>query len=220
MCVLIIVATALSFLLAFLVTRPLVALSNELKKVSRLELELCNLHASNFLEVKQMHESFFMMHAALSSFKRYVPVGIISKILETQVLYTRLLKGFNSTLVQTEAKLGLQNADVTVLFLDIEGFTKLSETMPNHQLASLTAEFLQAMSDIIIKNGGTIDKYIGDAVMAIFNVPEKLLNHPTAACEAALECVQALNQLNPKWRKTHNVELRFRIGINCGEVLD
>lgn len=69
------------------------------------------------------------------------------------------------------------------------------------------------------QHGGVIDKYIGDCIMAIFNVPSELKNHEEAACRAAVKCHQHLRSLNKRWKKIHNVELHHRVGINSGEVL-
>lgn len=75
------------------------------------------------------------------------------------------------------------------------------------------------MTSIICKHGGTIDKYVGDCIMSLFNAPDELPNHPEAATAAAVECLVTLVEKNKEWKAKYGVEMAFRTGINTGEVL-
>jgi len=120
--------------------------------------------------------------------------------------------------------------DITVFFSDLRGFTNISESMPDAKtLISFMNEYTDPMSDIIIKNHGTIDKYIGDSIMAYWNAPVKLENHATHAVNTALEQLHMLKKLNKyikkqiKYKTTllmckkNNIEpIDIGIGINTG----
>jgi adenylate cyclase len=111
-----------------------------------------------------------------------------------------------------------ERRDVTVFFSDIAGFTTFSESLEPDVLASLINSYLTPMSEIIMKQGGYIDKYIGDAIMAVFGVPMPLENSAFKCCEAALEQSKALNDLNSIFKKKYGTGISVRMGINSGPV--
>lgn len=115
--------------------------------------------------------------------------------------------------------LGGETRELTVFFSDLEGFTSLSEGMKPEDLVRLLNEYLSAMTDVIERHGGFVDKYIGDAVVAVFGAPHHDPEHADNAVSAALECHSRLEDLNREWATTHGVELRQRVGINTGRVL-
>jgi adenylate cyclase len=115
-------------------------------------------------------------------------------------------------------KLGGDQREMTVLFSDIRGFTSFSEKLDPEELVHLLNEYLTVMSDIIFKYDGTIDKYMGDAIMAFWGAPEHQPDHATLACRAALEMVSALDQLNMKWADEGRLPLAMGIGINTGQM--
>ena len=95
-----------------------------------------------------------------------------------------------------QLRLGGERREITVLFTDIRGFTTMSENLDPEALVKLLHDFLNPMSNIIINQGGTIDKYMGDAIMALFGAPLMQTDHPRLACRAALEMVGSLAALN------------------------
>ncbi len=116
-------------------------------------------------------------------------------------------------------KLGGEKRTVTVLFSDIRGFTSISEKLNPEDLVNLLNKFLTPMTEVILRNGGMLDKYIGDALMALFNVPVDVDNHADRACASALEMVAILNRLNPEFRREFGITLDVGIGINTGEAV-
>jgi adenylate cyclase len=106
--------------------------------------------------------------------------------------------------------------EVTVLFADIVGFTTLAEKMPPSAVALLLNDYLSRMTDVIFKYEGTLDKYIGDAIMAVFGAPLEMPDHAIRAIRAALEMQERLAEFNAERRE---VTLRIRIGINSGKVV-
>ena len=115
-------------------------------------------------------------------------------------------------------KLGGENKRLTIFFSDIAGFTSISEKLPTEQLVPLLNQYLSEMSDIVLKHRGTVDKYIGDAVMAIFGAPVDYPDHAKSACLAALEMQERLIELNKKWKAEGFPPINCRIGLNTGMV--
>ena len=116
-------------------------------------------------------------------------------------------------------KLGGEKRKITVLFSDIRGFTSLSEKLDPERLVNLLNTFLTPMTEIILKNGGMLDKYIGDAIMALFNAPVNVEGHAERACSSALEMVRRLEELNPRFEKEYGIRLNIGIGINTGTAV-
>ena len=116
------------------------------------------------------------------------------------------------------AKLGGERKELTVLFSDIRGFSAFSEAMGPEALASFLGEYLTPMTELVLESGGTLDKYIGDAVMAIWAAPVDLPDHAARACEVALRMQAALVGLNRKWKSEGKPEIAIGIGINTGPM--
>ncbi|HJS58958.1 MAG TPA: adenylate/guanylate cyclase domain-containing protein [Vicinamibacteria bacterium] len=116
------------------------------------------------------------------------------------------------------AALGVpEEKEVTVLFADIVGFTSMSERMSPAAVALVLNDYLSRMTDAIFKHDGTLDKYIGDAIMAVFGAPLDMPDHAARAVSAALEMRQRLEEFNAE--RKEGPHLRIRIGINSGKVV-
>jgi adenylate cyclase len=105
-----------------------------------------------------------------------------------------------------------------VLFSDIRGFTALSETMPPGDMATLLTDYFTEMVDCVFRNEGTLDKFIGDAVMAQWGAPIGSKEDPDKAMQAALEMIAELDKLNKKWKSEGRPQLQIGIGLNHGEA--
>lgn len=113
-------------------------------------------------------------------------------------------------------KLGGDEREMTVLFSDLRGFTSISETMDPETLVHLLTEYLTVMSDIVFKHQGTIDKYMGDAIMAFWGAPQHQPNHAELALRASLDMVHELDRLNEKWRSEGRAPLAMGVGLSTG----
>ena len=111
--------------------------------------------------------------------------------------------------------LGGENRELTLLFLDLRSFTSISETMNPHQLTVFLNNFLTPMTEVLMRNGATIDKYIGDAIMAFWNAPLDSDNHRQKACESVLAMLDALEALNQTLPKPIKVGIGLNTGICC-----
>ncbi|MCO5143092.1 MAG: adenylate/guanylate cyclase domain-containing protein [Oligoflexia bacterium] len=137
-----------------------------------------------------------------NAFSRYVSNDVINEILKDH----------------SKLRLGGQKKVLTVMFCDLVGFTKLSERMDATFLTQLLNEYFTRMTAIVLANGGTLDKYMGDAIMSFWGAPLDIPNHAHLACKAATEMVAELEKINREWKEKHGIEIDLRIGIHTGEM--
>lgn len=114
--------------------------------------------------------------------------------------------------------LGGERRELTVFFSDIASFTTIAERMPSQKLVELLNEYLSAMTEIVFKNDGTLDKYEGDALMAFWGAPIPQHDHALRACRTAMEMQRELEHLRRSWHDQGKPILNVRIGINTGEM--
>ena len=138
-----------------------------------------------------------------TAFSSYVSPDLVSQIMDDP----------------DKLKLGGDKKEVTILFSDIRGFTSLSEKTTPEVLVSLLNEYLTPMTDIVMEEKGTLDKYIGDAVMAIFGAPLDLENHSERACIAAVSMINKVDEINDKWEMQGLPTISIGIGLNTGEAI-
>ncbi|MFW3440664.1 CHASE2 domain-containing protein [Aliarcobacter butzleri] len=112
-----------------------------------------------------------------------------------------------------------KSKEVTIFFSDIRGFTNISEKLDAKELISFLNRYMQPMSEIIIKYQGTIDKFIGDAIMAYWNAPIDIKNHCDLALKASLEQLEVLEKLNVELQKENLPKIDIGIGLNTGTVI-
>ena len=116
-------------------------------------------------------------------------------------------------------KLGGDKKELSVLFSDIRGFTTLAEEMEPEALVNLLNEYLTDMTNIVFEFDGLLDKYIGDAVMAVFGAPLEQTDHPIRACRTALKMLERLRKMQEKWEAEGAPRLDIGIGINTGPMV-
>jgi len=138
-----------------------------------------------------------------NAFQHYVTPAVVNEIL------------------RNPEKLNLhgEEKNLTVFFSDIEGFTTISEGMAPLEVVSILNEYLSEMTEIIFKFDGLLDKYEGDAIMAVFGAPVDQKDHAVRACRCALANQRALKSLREKWKSENKPEIKARIGINTGKVV-
>lgn len=116
-------------------------------------------------------------------------------------------------------KLGGEKKILTVLFSDIRGFTTISERLTPEALVEHLNEYLQAMTEIVLMDYGTLDKYVGDEIMAFWGAPVPQDDHAFLACKAAVKMMEDLHALNAKWKQMGKPELNIGIGLNTGDMV-
>ncbi len=137
------------------------------------------------------------------AFGHYLSPAVISKIMEDP----------------GKLMLGGETRVLTASFSDIKGFSTISEGMTPDALVELLNEYLTEMTDIVMENQGTLDKYIGDAIVAFYGAPLNYDNHAELACRSALLCQKRLKELREKWKGEGKPAVEARQGINTGPML-
>jgi class 3 adenylate cyclase len=137
------------------------------------------------------------------AFSKYISPALVTKIVDKPDLL----------------KLGGEEKELTILFSDVANFTTLSEKIGAVNLVKFLNEYLTAMTDIVMDTSGTLDKYIGDAVMAFWGAPLDDEDNAEKACNAALLMMKKLNELKIEWKKKDYPDLNIRIGLNTGVVV-
>ena len=118
-----------------------------------------------------------------------------------------------------ELKLGGENREIAVLFVDIRGFTPLSESLEPEQVVDILNGYLELTTNSIFRHGGTLDKFIGDATMAAFNMPFDLDDYVYRALLAAWDIVQGGNRIEEEYMKKYGKSVGFGVGVNCGPAV-
>jgi adenylate cyclase len=137
------------------------------------------------------------------AFQYYLTASVITEILKDP----------------SKLKLGGDKKDLTVMFSDIRGFTTISEKLTPEELVSLLNEYLTVMTDIVFKYEGLLDKYIGDAIMAVFGAPLEQPDHALRGCRTALEMMAELKVLQERWFREGRPYVDIGVGINSGDMV-
>lgn len=161
--------------------------------------------SSPFAEVRSALESVERAKTALRAMVKYVPVDLVRRLYESG----------------RDPVLGAEAMEVSLMFTDIADFTTHAESLAPDQLAQALGRYLEVATNAVEQAGGTIDKYIGDALMVLWNAPEPLADHPVAACRAALACAAATRALGTShwWRSAGLPPWRTRFGLHTDRVL-
>ncbi len=207
MIVLIAALTGLELLLIYVfsrrLSRPIEGVSRELRSVEDLTFSHAAPPSSKIKEIKELQTAVSLFETSLRSFSSFVPLDVVRQLIKTG----------------TPLTLGVEPRFMTVLFADLQDFSTLAEQMaPNDLLAQLSVYF-EAVSHAIAEESGTVDKFIGDGIMAFWGAPAHRDDHVLRACCGALRAVRRMQQLNTEWSAQARPPLHLRIGLHCGDVL-
>lgn len=136
------------------------------------------------------------------AFEHYVSPAIVKKILETV----------------EHPVLGQESKIMSALFSDIRGFTEIAEKMDSEKLTEFLNEFFTPMTEIVLKQGGTVDKYIGDAIMVFYGAPQEQPDHAARACKTAVDMLIRVEELRARWKARGLPFINIGLGINSGEM--
>lgn len=186
-----------------LISRPLKKLAHEADEIRRFRLESAVDVESNIAEIVNLTRAVKTMKSSLHTFGLYVPKALVSRILQSDV----------------EVRLGGVRRELTLLFTDIADFTALSENMNPEELLGGMSDYLQVVGSEILDRAGTIDKFIGDSVMAFWNAPVRQERHAALACEAVLRAQRANQELNRRREVDGLPPLHTRFGLHTGEAI-
>ena len=198
-----IIALIMSLILSREISNPVSAVTNDMRQIQNFNLDTELAPGSIIREIRTMTDALENMKKGLRSFKKYVPTELVSDLI----------------ILKKEASLEVEKRPITILFSDIEGFTTISEKISPEDLAESIGMYFGAMTGEIMNTGGIVDKYIGDAIMALWGTPRQLPDHPLAACKAALACRRREMEINEVLKKKGLPPFFTRFGINTGEAL-
>ena len=199
-----VVALALAFLLGRAISRPARRLAEAAGHVRELDLDSASAQSYGlFRELNEAADAFNAMISGLRSFETYVPRALVQ----------RLVRQGNEAAIRSDER------DLTILFSDIVGFTRLSENLPAPDVAAFLNRHFTHLNSAVEAEGGTLDKYMGDGALAFWGAPERLPDHAERACRAALAIATAIDADNVERRRANLAPVRLRIGIHSGSVV-
>jgi adenylate cyclase len=191
-----------AILLATRVTGPLHALADGADRIRRFDLDRPVGVSSWIAEVSTLARGMEGMRIGVRSFARYVPIALVRRLLASGA-----------------PTLGGERRQLTMMFSDIAGFTSQSEGVPPEQLMQQVSAYFQVMTEALEANHGVVDKFIGDAIMALWNAPAADPHHARHACRAVLACRAANERLNAARAAEGLPPLPTRFGLHTGEVV-
>ncbi|MHC1730215.1 MAG: adenylate/guanylate cyclase domain-containing protein [Syntrophobacteraceae bacterium] len=192
-----------AFFIARSITRPIQLLAEETKKIKNFHLEERIAISSYIKEIQMMSNAISAMKSGLKAFRRYVPAELVRQLIHTG----------------KEARLGGQKKELTVFFSDVSGFTTIAESMSPEELMVNLSEYFDELTKILSRRHGTVDKYIGDAILAFWGAPLHDEEHVFNACSAGLDCQEKIAELNQRWESEGRHPFITRIGISTGETV-
>ncbi|MES2199598.1 MAG: adenylate/guanylate cyclase domain-containing protein [Chlamydiota bacterium] len=175
-------------------SKPIVTLAKEVDKIRDFDFTTGAPLKSLIKEVSDLESSISALRLAVHSFGRYVPKEVVRALIK----------------YGHDVHLGGERIELTIMFSDVENFTTISESMPMEKLMTILSDYFDVLSKIVLKSEGTIDKYIGDSLMAFWGAPIKIADHAEKACLTCLQCLAAV-KLEKKWVT--------RFGLHTGEVI-
>jgi len=196
-------SSGIIILLYRMITLPIKGLVIETERIKNFELDGTIKIPAKLEELKGLVEAMNSMKIGLRSFRKYIPAELVQQLIR---------KG-------EEIDASGERQRLTIFFSDIEDFSTISEKLTPNELSSQISEYLTEMTTIILRHGGTVDKYIGDSIMAFWGAPNKTLDHATQACLAAIECNTRLKILAKEWTSQGRPAFKARIGLNTGDVV-
>jgi adenylate cyclase len=183
-----------------LIAAPLIKVVGEIRHVERFDLDKVERHPSRLSEIENLSSAIGDMAQGLAAFRKYIPADLVK----------RLISDGNG------ARLGGAVRPMSVMFIDLAGFTGMSERLGD-RIIPLLSRYFDAVSVQIQNQGGTIDKFIGDAVMAFWGAPALNPDHAADCCRAALASQRAVAEAGLV--DDHGQPVKIRIGINSGDML-
>ncbi|MBT5416047.1 MAG: adenylate/guanylate cyclase domain-containing protein [Rhodospirillaceae bacterium] len=202
--VVLVFAVGVSLWVGGMITRPVERLASAADAIQEFQLELPAGQVSRFTELNQAERAFAAMLRGLRVFSRYVPKSLVRRLIQMEEAGSAIVP---------------EDRAVTVLFTDIAGFTSISMGMAPDRLAQMLNDYFTVLVGPVLVEEGTVDKFIGDALMAFWNAPLAQDDHADRAVRAALAIRAATDVFNRDRAARGEPELRTRIGVHTGVVL-
>ncbi len=185
------------------VVNPLKKITREIKRIKNFELEGNIRVQSRIKEISFIADALYSMKKGLRIFQKYVPRTLVRQLIESG----------------EDVRVGGIKKPLVILFSDITDFTRIAEQVEPDQLTRHICKYFDELTQIISLNHGTIDKYIGDAIMAFWGAPLAVEDPAAHAAKAALRCMRRSTELNRQWQATHKPILFTRFGLHLGDAI-
>ena len=179
------------------------AITAEADRLQTMALSPTKPIGSFITELRSLGDTIHQAQRAIHSFSRLAPREIVRGVLDNSI----------------SAELGGTRQEITALFTDVRGFTSIAESMEPDALMRQTSRYFTVLTDVIPEQGGTVDKFIGDAVMAFWNAPNRQADHCERACRAALQAKAANQAINRQFEAERLRPFHTRFGIHVGEAV-
>lgn len=189
--------------LARMISRPLIELSAETDLIRSFQLQSPIAMQSAVREIDTLIGSVSSMKGTLREISKFVPKALVKDILGDE----------------RDVTVGGEKRHISLLFTDVKDFTPISESMPPEELMTNMSKYFEELVSVIIKEGGTVDKFVGDAIFAYWNAPLPVEKYEHAACIAALKCRRASEQLSAQWLKDGRQPWITRFGVHAGDTV-
>ncbi len=195
----------LIFKLSKRLVRGIVRVSKEISSIQAMEFgdSKSNEPSALIREIRDLQNGINLLRTALRSFSLYVPLGVVRKLVESGKALTPCV----------------EVRPLTIFFCDIENFSTMAQEVSPQELLEYTTAYFALATKAVAEQEGTVDKFIGDAVMAFWGAPAQLPEHALHACRSALRIVEQLREINLTWAAHGKRSLRVRVGINTADVL-
>ncbi len=184
-------------------SRPVENVSRQLQEIEGLNFDAPARPPSNIREIAKLESAASLLRTSLKSFSSFVPLDVVRQLIKSGIPLT----------------LGVEPRFLTVFFSDLENFSSHSETLAPDDLLVQISTYLEEVSAAISEEGGTVDKFIGDGVMAFWNAPVERPDHVLRACAAAVRAARRMERVNDAWEAEGRPRIHIRIGLNCANVL-
>jgi class 3 adenylate cyclase len=184
-------------------SRPVENVSRQLQAIESLNFDVPASRPSNIREIARLELAASLLRTSLKSFSSFVPLDVVRQLIKSGI----------------PLALGVEPRFLTVFFSDLENFSSHSETLPPNDLLVQISTYLEEVSAAISEEGGTVDKFIGDGIMAFWNAPVQRSDHVLRACAGALRAARRMERVNDVWEAEGRPRIRVRIGLNTANVL-
>ncbi len=184
-------------------SQPIEGVSQELRSVQDLTFSGATPPSSTIKEIKELQTAVSLFETSLRSFSSFVPLDVVRKLIKTG----------------TPLTLGVEQRFMTVLFTDLKDFSTLAEQMAPNDLLAQLSRYFEVVSQAIAEEHGTVDKFIGDGIMAFWGAPAHRDDDVLRACCGAVRATRRMQQLNTEWSAQGRPPLQLRIGLHCADVL-
>jgi adenylate cyclase len=190
-------------ILATRLSRPIESISAQLRSIESWSFPDLAAEESKIREIAQLQSATSLLRSSLQSFSSFVPLDIVRQLIASGAPLT----------------LGAEERFLTVFFSDLEDFSTYAEQLPPKELLDRMSTYFEEVSGAILQEHGTVDKFIGDGVMAFWGAPDHRSDHVLRACAGALRAAHRMEAISDIWIEEGRQRMRIRIGLHCANVL-